>query len=67
VRAVDAEFVRMEFYAVYPAKGDTERQRQENRRRQFNRCVSQAQADNLIRVRVRTGDQTMIWPAAGTT
>jgi AAA domain len=67
VRAVDVEYVRMEFYAIYPAKGDSERQRQENRRRQFNRCVSQAQADNLIRVRVRAGDQTMIWPAAGTT
>jgi AAA domain-containing protein/bifunctional DNA primase/polymerase-like protein len=67
VRAVALEHVRTEFYATYPAKGESEQQRQENRRRQFNRCVSQAQADDLIRIRVRAGDETMIWLAPGTT
>jgi len=48
VRAVNAEHVRAEFYATYPAKGDDEEQRQENRRRQFNRCLNKAQAERLI-------------------
>jgi hypothetical protein len=66
VRAVDREHVRTEFYAAYPAQGENEKQRQDNRRQQFHRCVSKAQADGLIRIRVRAGDQTMIWPASGT-
>jgi len=66
VRAVDLEHVSTEFYATYPAKGDSEDQRQENRRRQFNRCVSTAQGERLIRVSVRA-KRTMVWPAVGTT
>jgi hypothetical protein len=67
VRAVDRERVREVFYSTYPADGTTEEQRQENRRRQFNRNVTQAQAANLIRVRVLPTGATMIWPSAGTT
>jgi len=67
VRAVDRERVREAFYATYPADGDTEEQRQESRRKQFNRNVNQAQTSNLIRVRVMPSKVTMIWPAAGTT
>src|SRR5262245_6271848 len=67
VRAVGVEHVRTEFYASYLAKGDTEHQRQENRRQQFHRCLARAQAEGLIRVRVGANNQTMVWLAGGAT
>jgi hypothetical protein len=67
VRAVGVEHVRTAFYATYLAKGDTEHQRQENRRQQFHRCLGRAQAEGLIRVRVGAKNQTMIWLAGGAT
>jgi AAA domain len=64
IRAADREQVRMEFYARYPAKGDTPQQQQDNRKHQFSRCVARAQADKLIGVRVTPQGQTLIWLAA---
>jgi hypothetical protein len=62
VRAVDLEAVRIEFYSTYPAKGETDAQRQDSRRQQFHRCVTRAQTDGLVRVRVLPSKKTMVWP-----
>ena len=69
VRAVALEHVRAEFYAIYPAKGDTPEQRQNSKRQAFLRSLERAQELDLIRLREPVeGAPTMIWlPAAGTT
>jgi hypothetical protein len=64
VRAVDLEMVRAEYYAHYPANGDTEKQRQDSTRQAFQ---SRAQADRLIEVRVLADRRTMLWLARPTT
>jgi hypothetical protein len=48
VRAADKELVRCEFYQDYPAEGGTHDQRQEAKRKAFNRAIKDAQAANLI-------------------
>jgi hypothetical protein len=63
IRAVNRESVRAEFYRIYPAKGETVRQQQDNRKHRFNYCVTKAQSDSLIGIRVN-GDQTLMWVAA---
>jgi len=62
VRAVDREQVRTEYYARYPAEGDTDEKRQATRQKAFARSVQQAQAGHAIGVQV-AGDTTLIWPS----
>jgi hypothetical protein len=63
IRATDREQVRKEFYARYPAKGDNATQQQDNRKHRFNYCVTRAQNERLIGVRVVPNGQTLIWLA----
>jgi hypothetical protein len=60
VKAVDCEYVRAEFYRIYPADGDTGDKRQEARRRAYNRNLKDAQERRLIGVRV-DGNRTDVW------
>jgi hypothetical protein len=62
VRAIDRELVRTEFYRNYPAEGDTEEKRQNNRRQRFFTAIKNAQERNLIGVRV-VGETTYLWIA----
>jgi hypothetical protein len=59
VCAVDLEIVRREFYASYPAEGDTSK-KQAARQKAFKRAVSGAQEKGLIGVR-DIGETTWIW------
>jgi hypothetical protein len=61
IRAVDREQVRTEFYAIYPAKGADLRQQQNNRKHRFNYCLTKAQSEKLIGVRVMGNGQTLLW------
>ena len=62
VRAVDVGAVREEFYVTYHAKGDTELQKQEARRKAFRRSLTTAQDDNLIGLRRPSEDgPEMVW------
>jgi hypothetical protein len=64
IRAADREQVRTEFYARYPAKGDNPTQQQDNRKHRFNYCVTRAQNEKLIGVRVMPNGQTLMWLVA---
>jgi hypothetical protein len=50
VRGIDREIVRAEFYATTPVDG-TEHQKQEQRRKRFNRALERAHEKQLIGVR----------------
>jgi hypothetical protein len=50
VRGIDREIVRTEFYATTPVDG-TETQKQELRRKRFNRALERAQEKQLIGIR----------------
>jgi hypothetical protein len=65
VRAADNELIRAEFYRRYLSDGDTEKQRQEARKKAYSRAVKSAQEKRLIGVSV-AGDTTMIWSIEGT-
>jgi hypothetical protein len=60
VRAIDEELVRAEFYKSYLADGDTEAKRAAARRKAFQRAVKDAQARNLVGVRVIDA-VTFVW------
>jgi AAA domain len=65
VRAVSLDLVRDEYYATYPAKGDTLEQRQDNKKHAFARAIAKAQELDLIRLReVASGGMTMVWWAS---
>jgi AAA domain len=51
VKAVDLKLVRTEFYRQHPAEGDTEKQRQDAKKKAFGRAVKDAQSRTLIGVR----------------
>jgi len=59
VRACDIELVRTEFYRQHAAEG-TDKQKQEARRKAFNRAVEDAQDRGAISVREVNGKQ-LIW------
>jgi len=61
VRAIDLEIVRGEFYKSYPTDGDA-KQKQETRRRAFNRAIRDAQAIGVVGVRTIDGT-TLVWLA----
>lgn len=68
IRAADRDEVRAEFYRIYLPKGDTERQKQDNRKHRFSYCETRAQRDDLIGVRVLPNGQELMWLGAlGTT
>jgi hypothetical protein len=67
VRAAPLETVRTEFYATYPAKGDTPEQRQDNKKHAFSRSVTRAQEMELIRLREPEGRPAMVWFAISDT
>jgi hypothetical protein len=59
VRGIDREIVRAEFYATTPVDG-TEGQKQEIRRKRFNRALERACEKQLIGVR-EIGETTYLW------
>src|SRR5262249_486587 len=59
VRGIDREIVRAEFYAPTPVDG-TEAQKQQTRRKRFNRALERAQEKQLIGVR-EIGAITYLW------
>ena len=63
VKAVDHESVRTQFYRRYAADGDSERKRQEARKKAFQRGVMYAREHNLIGTEVSEGI-TWVWQIA---
>jgi hypothetical protein len=59
VRGIDREIVRAEFYAQTPVDG-TEAQKQERRRKRFNRALERACEKQLIGIR-QIGTVTFLW------
>jgi hypothetical protein len=59
VRGIDREIARAEFYAQTPVDG-TEAQRQERRRKRFNRALERACEKQLIGIR-QIGTVTFLW------
>jgi hypothetical protein len=59
VRGIDREIVRAEFYAQTPADG-TKHQKQEQRRKRFNRALERACEKQLIGIR-EIGGVTYLW------
>jgi hypothetical protein len=59
VRGIDREIVRAEFYAQTPVDG-TEHQKQEIRRKRFNRALERACEKQLIGIR-EIGTTTYLW------
>jgi AAA domain len=59
VRGIDREIVRIEFYATTPVDG-TEHQKQERRRKRFNRALDRAHEKQLIGIR-EIGTATYLW------
>ncbi len=59
VRGIDREVVRAEFYAQTPVDG-TEAQKQQTRRKRFNRALERAQEKQLIGIR-EIGAITYLW------
>jgi hypothetical protein len=59
VRGIDQEIVRAEFYATTPVDG-TEHQKQERRRKRFNRAIERAHEKQLIGIR-ELGAVTYLW------
>jgi hypothetical protein len=62
-RVVDVERVREEFYAVYPADGDTPAAKQAARQKAFRRALEGAQGRGLLDVR-EVGATIYVWPTA---
>ena len=59
VRGIDREVVRKEFYAQTPVDG-TDAQKQELRRKRFNRALERAAEKQLVGVR-EMGPVTYLW------
>jgi hypothetical protein len=59
VRGIDREIVREEFYAQTPVDG-SEQQKQERRRKRFNRAIERAHEKQLVGVREIRGI-TYLW------
>jgi hypothetical protein len=62
VRAVDLEVARKEFYKDHPADGDTDKQKQDARRKAFARALKDAKDAGLIGTRDIDGIQ-YVWLA----
>ena len=60
IKGVPREVVRREFYASYPADGDTEAKRQETKRKAFNKGEATLVAKNKIVTR-ELGPTTYAW------
>lgn len=60
INAVDRDLVRAEFYARWPADGDTEAKRQEARRKRFNSGEAEALDRKLVCTREIAG-KTLVW------
>ena len=60
VKALDREEVRREFYAAYPADGDSDKARAATRRQAFDRAIKAGVAATLLQVRELEG-VTWLW------
>jgi hypothetical protein len=66
VHATDLERVREAFYKIYIVRGDkdqTKGQRQDTRKKAFNRCAEKAQAAHLMGARVLPDERRLVWLA----
>jgi hypothetical protein len=64
VRALPVEAVKAEFFKQYLAKGETERAKQDARRKAFHRAIETANGRGLVAVRELDGIE-YAWPARG--
>jgi hypothetical protein len=63
VLALRREILRAEFNTCYPAEGDTEEKRADNRRKQFKRAIDTAMQDNVLLFQSINGED-WLWKAA---
>jgi KaiC/GvpD/RAD55 family RecA-like ATPase len=63
VLALRREILRTEFNTYYPAEGDTEEKRADNRRKQFKRAIDTAIRDNALLFQSINGED-WLWKAA---